>query len=178
MIPPARSRAVDALRLMQRADGAWTSYWWLEPEYATFLAVEGLIANGTPESDRPRLLLAHRWLVGRSRAEPFVLGGPTGHPSPFSTALVLGARTLLGDTDALPRLDWLLDNQLPDGSWEPSDWLLRPDCKETDPDLLPTEIWNRYGDAAPSACPDVTGLFTTATVLQTLATVSVGPRLL
>ena len=64
----AVARAVERLRALQRADGAWPGVWAVHLVYGTLFGIRGLVAAGVPPSD-PALRRARRWLARRQRPD-------------------------------------------------------------------------------------------------------------
>lgn len=147
------------LRDVQREDGSWTGYWWEDDEYATALAVEGLVASG----DRTSVAGAVRWAESRIGSDGAVRSVAHGRVSPFATALALSALVLGGASPRLGRAratSWLLSEQRADGSWEPSARLRIPAPEHRDPLASPDTTRTYLDDHA---------VITTATVLAALA---------
>jgi len=145
------------LRRAQRPDGSWQGYWWPDPDYPTALAVEALRQHGAAE-DLPAIQAALAW----THAHP---------PRPSAFALACALRILRDDPPRCRELaDSLARLQNDDGSWPSSARIRIPP-----PDVLnPAAIWNwsdrRYDIY--SIRPDHARLFTTATVLSALLSLS------
>jgi 2,3-oxidosqualene cyclase len=67
-VDAAVERGVALVRQAQRVDGAWAGFWGVNFTYATFHAVEGLLATGASASD-PAILRAVRWLESKQKAD-------------------------------------------------------------------------------------------------------------
>jgi squalene-hopene/tetraprenyl-beta-curcumene cyclase len=127
---PAIRRALDYLRDTQEPEGCWYGRWGVNYIYGTWQVLQGLAALGLP-MDQPRLLRAVEWLEStqqpsgawgetcRSYDDPSLKG--TGDPTPSQTAwatlgLIAAGRAR---TAAVRRgIDYLLQAQNPDGSWD------------------------------------------------------------
>jgi len=122
-------RGVRFLRKRQRADGSWAGSWGINFTYATFFAVEGLLAGGVPPSDLA-LQSAAEWLVHHQRED----GGWGEHYSScllksyrehaesqveMTSWAVLALQRLWGpDSEPVRRgVAWLRAQQQSDGSW-------------------------------------------------------------
>ena len=121
---------VDWLWEAQEPDGSWFGRWGVNYIYGTGAAVPALIAAGVPRSD-PRIAAALRWLEVhqnndggwgedlRSYVDDSWRGRGTSTPS--QTAWALLALLAAGDpqTTCVERgVQWLVDNQESDGSWD------------------------------------------------------------
>ena len=144
--PETRQYLVGA----QAADGSWTGYWWEDAEYATARAVEALANRRCSEQS---VSAALDWCSRRVGADGAVSSATQGGPSPFATALALqalrvgaGGRNRARWTDAAERAErWLVENQLEDGSWEPSAYLRIPPPSALEPETAP-EVTKRFVD--------------------------------
>jgi squalene cyclase len=165
-LPELRDAVRPFLLARQQGDGSWRAYWWQDDEYATALAAEGLWGCGIA-ADRERVAAAAAWAAGRLAGA----GVPTEDQpegSPFATAWCLRLLELGGDPAAAARArTWLLEQQLPDGSWESSARLRVPHPDDEDPGLY--RDWIRDGLIEGSLAFDHQRIFTTATVLAALA---------
>jgi Squalene-hopene cyclase C-terminal domain len=146
------------LRNAQHPDGSWSSYWWPDAEYPTARAVEALMRSNGDDLESAARGVA--WCAGRIGADGAVRSTVNEMPSACLTAFALYALRV-GDAghrwhEAADRAQrWLLDQQLEDGSWEPSAFMR---------DSFPSAN-------DPSADPGLTvdaGPWTTATVLTAL----------
>ena len=142
------------LRGVQRADGSWPSYWWMEREYVTALAIEALSQSGDPQDAD----CVHRG-VGWMRAK-----GDRG-PA-FVLALRVFAFCKSGDGDPLAVLNQLLVLQLKDGSWPSSARLRLPPPDTTYPSTR--WLWETSHKGFGSVQFDTQRVFTTATVVRAL----------
>jgi squalene-hopene/tetraprenyl-beta-curcumene cyclase len=107
------------VRVRQRADGSWGSYWWTTPHYATQQSVELATALG----DREPLVRAAGWARSAVAADA----------GAFATALTLSilVDAGAGADDALERLVALQDE---DGGWPSAPIMRIPYPGDTDPD--------------------------------------------
>ncbi len=139
------------LRSVQQPEGFWYGYWWSEPEYATAMAVESLVAReqGGESVDR-----ALGWL---STVPPSA--------SPFRLAM-----RLLGLTKAKRPggsvLDSLLAEQLGDGSWTGSARMRIPPADLENPEVRWN--WNERSAGFGAIVVDHARIFTTASALRAL----------
>lgn len=128
---PAVSGAVRFLHDSQDFSGTWYGRWGCNYIYGTFLALRGLAAIG----DTSRFERAAHWTIERQNADggwgemphsyddPMLKG--VGPSTPSQTAWALLALLAVGesDCDAVRRgVDYLLQNQLADGSWRDNYW--------------------------------------------------------
>jgi hypothetical protein len=157
------------LRARQEPTGGWRAYWWADPEYAAALAVAALVASDDPD-DRARVSRACEWAADRMDRPP--LAGIADEPaSAFVTAWCLEIFTLADDAarwrDARANaVSRLLEQQRPDGSWEPSARMRVPHPDTADPDLC--DDWEVGGRIDGALIVDDNAVFTTATVLHAL----------
>jgi squalene-hopene/tetraprenyl-beta-curcumene cyclase len=126
---PAVRRGVRYLLMTQEKNGSWYGRWGVNYIYGTFLALRGLRAAAAP-SAQAAVRNASNWLESVQNEDggwgESCLGYQTGTfvpaPStPSQTAwAVLGliAAGRAASSEALGGLQWLLDRQLPDGTWE------------------------------------------------------------
>lgn len=152
------------MRERQAAEGFWEAYWWQGRTYATFHSTRFLHLRAGAASPVDRAL---RWVEDTQGADGGWGNGTGGSTAPFHTALAL-ATLLLEPHRASPSalaagLEWLLRSQQPDGGWASTPIMRMPRPEHhapwTDPEgclLLPV-------------LTDLNRLFTTATVLSTLA---------
>lgn len=169
-LPQFRFRVADFLRSTQSQDGSWQSYWWCEAEYATALAAEAL-AKGTELADSDRLQRAIEWASDRLNPDGSVASCVQPSSSPFVTALILRILLLGQSATTCQECDrvvqWLLKHQKPDGSWCPSAALRVPPPNIIAPDTH--QNWTLHGLVEEGISLDQNAVFTTATVLQALA---------
>ncbi|MFB2919726.1 prenyltransferase/squalene oxidase repeat-containing protein [Aerosakkonema funiforme] len=153
------------LRDTQDDNGSWKAYWWYDYEYATALAAESLAKDSYYHNDR-QVQLAIEWARRRINSSGAVYSLQYGDNSAFATAwcvriLALAEERQQTIAELHGAVNWLLENQKPDGSWPASALLRLPASADIiDPDNHPS-----------SAIPDDRRLFTTATVLVALSTV-------
>ncbi len=128
-ISEATAMAVQALRgddegvlfllESQGKDGSWRGYWWNNEIYATSQAVFALKDSGFDEE----IENARRWLVKQKTDNPLYVG--------------LRASALMVGNGYRPELDksiqFLLDNQQNDGSWESKPVLMFPTPENKEP---------------------------------------------
>jgi squalene-hopene/tetraprenyl-beta-curcumene cyclase len=113
----------------QERDGSWFGRWGVNHVYGTGAAVPALVAAGVRTGDEP-IRRAVRWLEEhqnpdggwgedcRSYDDPSWIG--RGESSASQTAWALLALHAAGERSGAIRrgVDWLVDTQLPDGTWE------------------------------------------------------------
>lgn len=122
-------RGVDWLVRHQEADGSWYGRWGVAYIYGTCFALRGLAASG--ENDREaHILRAGEWLRSIQNADggwgescaSYDNGTFTPAPStPSQTAWALLGLIAGGDPDSLSvrhGIEYLLETQKPDGSWD------------------------------------------------------------
>ena len=121
---PWRDRIVRALSLAQQSTGSWQGYWWLDPEYATALSIEGLrgSAEYANSVESGAQWLSRRARDGAAKTPHF----PEG--SPFATGLALRGLCMAGEHGPVQERigAWLANAQKRDGSWRSSATLLVP----------------------------------------------------
>lgn len=126
---PAVGRGVEWLVRNQQADGSWYGRWGVAYIYGTCFALRGLAAAG--ESDREaHVLRAGEWLRSIQNADggwgescaSYDNGTYTpGASTPSQTAWAILGLLAGGDTNSLSVLhgvEYLLETQRPDGSWD------------------------------------------------------------
>ena len=127
---PAIVRALDYLWGTQEPEGCWYGRWGVNYIYGTWQVLQGLATLEFP-MDHPRIQRAVAWLESvqqpsgawgetcQSYDDPSLKG--TGEPTPSQTAwatlgLIAAGRAR---SEAVRRgIDYLIQAQLPDGSWE------------------------------------------------------------
>lgn len=121
---PWRDSIVRALSLAQQSTGSWHGYWWIDPEYATALSIEGLRGSAEYASS---VVAAVQWLSGR------VPDGAVNTPhfpqgSAFATGLALRGLAMAGELGPVQERTgaWLANAQKRDGSWSSSAAMLIP----------------------------------------------------
>jgi squalene-hopene/tetraprenyl-beta-curcumene cyclase len=126
---PAAQRGIEWLVRRQEQDGSWYGRWGVAYIYGTCFALRGLAAAG--ESDREaHVLRAGEWLRAIQNAdggwgescESYDRGTFVPAPStPSQTAWALLGLMAGGDTNSLSvrdGIEYLLETQRPDGSWD------------------------------------------------------------
>jgi squalene-hopene/tetraprenyl-beta-curcumene cyclase len=122
-------RGVEWLVQHQEADGSWYGRWGVAYIYGTCFALRGLAAAG--ESDREaHILRAGEWLRSVQNADggwgescaSYDNGAFTAGPStPSQTAWAIMGLIAGGDAASLSvrqGIEYLVENQQPDGSWD------------------------------------------------------------
>jgi squalene-hopene/tetraprenyl-beta-curcumene cyclase len=131
---PAVERAIAYLRSTQEADGAWFGRWGVNYIYGTWQVLVGLTAAGI-ETDDPAVERAAQWLLDHQQtcggwgesvdtyAQPELRG--QGNPTPSQTAWALLGLLAAGhaaSTAVRRGVQYLLDTQLADGTWEETEF--------------------------------------------------------
>jgi squalene-hopene/tetraprenyl-beta-curcumene cyclase len=127
---PAVDRACDYLRRSQEADGSWYGRWGVNYIYGTWQATEGLRAVGVPVDDSA-IVAAADWLAKHqqadggwgetpeSYADPALAG--VGSPTASQTAWAVSGLVAAGrgpSRAVRSGVQWLVDRQEADGSWQ------------------------------------------------------------
>lgn len=127
---PAVERGIEFLWKTQETDGSWIGRWGVNYLYGTWQVLVGLHAMGVPETDS-RIGKAVQWLQQtqqpcggwgespRSYEDPTLKG--QGEPTPSQTAWALMGLCAAGEANsqAVERgIQYLLDTQLSDGTWD------------------------------------------------------------
>lgn len=131
---PAVERGIDFLWQTQESDGSWIGRWGVNYLYGTWQVLVGLNAVGISTLDH-RVCRAANWLMKtqqacggwgetpRSYDEPHLRG--QGEPTASQTAWALMGLCAAGeqDSEAVERgVQYLLNTQLSDGTWEEKPW--------------------------------------------------------
>ncbi|MBW3541105.1 MAG: terpene cyclase/mutase family protein [Planctomycetes bacterium] len=127
---PAMLRAMEFVWNDQQPDACWYGRWGVNYIYGTWQALLGLTSIGVP-SDDLRLGRAADWLVAKQQPcggwgeSPASYDDPSlrgqGPPTASQTAWALMGLMAAGraDSEAVRRgVEWLLERQLPDGTWD------------------------------------------------------------
>lgn len=126
---PAIARGVEYLLTHQKEDGSWYGRWGVNYIYGTFLALRGLRASGAA-SARPAIEKAVNWIysiqnVDGGWGESCASYAQHQYVPAISTAsqtawalLALAAAGDTGSANARRGVDWLLDTQKSDGTWD------------------------------------------------------------
>ena len=130
----AVDRAIAYIRRTQEPDGAWFGRWGVNYIYGTWQVLVGLVAAGVPTED-PAVTRGAQWLLDHQQscggwgesadtyAQPELRG--QGNPTPSQTAWALLGLMAAGHSDsaAVQRgVQYLLDTQLSDGTWEETEF--------------------------------------------------------
>lgn len=147
-LPKLRSRLHDFLIDTQTPDGFWEGYWWCDNEYTTGLAVEALATSGEAV-DILSIDRAVAWVLKRLSTQGFAATAKHPNGSTFATAWCL--RILAFNTDdpevkaaKTAVIDWLLEQQKPNGTWSPCAYLRIPFPFEKNPNQFPN--WRYYDE--------------------------------
>ena len=145
----------------------WSSYWWTSDVYATSFAIQALALH--PEF-KNRCETPALWLANEQVTSGYWSNPATEEPSAFYTALAikaLAAHDAKGfDKSIAKGVDWLLKNQMTDGSWLTSRILRIPATDVLDPSTV--KRWRKSSFGVNCIVDDHNRLFTTSTVLNTL----------
>lgn len=163
-------KALDYVRRGQTVEGYWEPYWWSERLYATVNCMEFLDARGAG-GDAPLVSGAQDWITKTQLASGAWSDSPTAEGVPFSTALALRGLMVAprpGFSDSIRRgVEWLLTDQLTDGSWNSHHILRIPHPSTIEP--WKQSYWNRDGKAINAVIKDHRRLYTTATAFAALS---------
>jgi len=131
---PHVARAAAYLKSRREPDGTWYGRWGCNYLYGTWLAVTGLVRSGEPR-DSEWIQAGARWVrrhqnsdggwgeLPRSYDDPSTKG--QGPSTAAQTAWALLTLFAAGDADSLSvhrGIRYLLETQLPDGSWYDEPW--------------------------------------------------------
>ena len=163
---PWRDRILRALSLAQQSTGSWHGYWWLDPEYATALSIEGLRGSVQYATN---VATAERWLFRRAQ-DGAVKTPHFPEGSPFATGLALRGLAMTGELGPtqLRAGSWLAAAQHPDGSWTSSATMLIPNPHMVRPNPLLWLPGDRKRTRWETVFMDQHRLHTTATVINAL----------
>jgi squalene-hopene/tetraprenyl-beta-curcumene cyclase len=163
-------KALQFVRRGQTPEGYWEPYWWSERLYATVSCMEFLKAWGGAE-DSGLVSRARDWIESKQLASGAWSDSPAAAGVPFSTALAikgLMVAPLPGLSDSLRRgVEWLLTDQLTDGSWNSHHILRIPHPSTMEPWKQP--YWMKDGKAIDAVIEDHRRLYTTATAFAALS---------
>jgi squalene cyclase len=163
-------KALGCVRRGQAEEGYWEPYWWSERLYSTVHCMELLRARGTGEDAR-LVVRAQDWIAKTQLANGAWGDSPEGGGVPFSTALALSglmAGPGQGFSDNIERgVEWLLTDQLADGSWSAHYILRIPHPSTMEP--WKQSYWRPDGKAINAVIKDQRRLYTTATVFTALS---------
>jgi Squalene-hopene cyclase C-terminal domain/Prenyltransferase and squalene oxidase repeat len=159
------------LLAQQNKDGLWYSYWWTSPIYATSLVIQANAKmNHDLLNDACKLALSK---IMQNQQPNGAFGDDFLTDHLFYTAMIISAVCVKNSylekyqPQVLKAIQWLLENQMTDGSWQSAVSLRIPpaDC------LNPAEVENwRKSDLGQNALiEDIHRIITTATVLDALA---------
>jgi squalene-hopene/tetraprenyl-beta-curcumene cyclase len=131
---PAAKKAIRFLRRTQEPEGAWYGRWGCNYLYGTHLALWALMKIGVPHSD-PAVRRGAAWLRScqnedggwgetlASYEDPSLKG--KGRSTPSQTAWAVMGLVAAGEirSETVRRgIDFLLDRQAEDGSWQEEEW--------------------------------------------------------
>lgn len=162
-------KAVFCLLARQHADGYWESYWWRSKMFATSIIVEFLASSGIPEA-KSAARKGHSWISTQIRPSGYADNGYDAEvPCIVSTALSIRPLYHIPSTQGICRkcANWLLDQQLPDGSWKSKPILQIPPPNLVNPNSgFP---WKFDGRGVGSCSADKNRIYTTSTVVAALS---------
>lgn len=130
-----KRRAIRYIKRTQDAEGWWEGRWYVNSLYATAQIIQGLGAAGE-NTNQHYIQKAIKWLKSRQNADggwgethasydhPELVG--VGSSTRGQTAYVLIGLISAGEVDSAEvekGIQYLLDNQLPDGSWYDEEFL-------------------------------------------------------
>ncbi len=163
-------KALEYIRKGQVVEGYWNPYWWSGKLYATVNCMEALKASGDNHANI--LFSAQNWIAKTQLADGSWSDSPQPVEGwPFSTALALKGLMLAPDHSLKDKIsnsvEWLLNHQISDGSWNCNHILRIPHPSMMDP--WNQTFWKQDGKAINAAIKDHKRLFTTATVFSALS---------
>lgn len=131
---PAAARALQFVKENQEPEGAWWGRWGVNYLYGTWSVLAGLAAMGEDLS-QPYIKRAINWIKSRqnldggwgetceSYHDPSLAG--VGESTPSQTGWALLALMAVGEADSSTvsrGIQYLLDNQNPDGTWDENNY--------------------------------------------------------
>lgn len=154
----------------QNSDGSWNSYWWTENIYATAFALLSI-----PKC-KENMLVANKaisYLLFKQNSNGSWNNGE--YESSFYTALALKAlidhQIHFRDNKLSPfieiGIDWLIKNQMTDGSWKVSRILQLPSPDVINPKII--KAWGHTSFGLNCLVDDHNRIFTTSTVYNCLS---------
>lgn len=163
-------KALEYVRRGQAQEGYWEPYWWSERLYSTVNCMEFLKTCGG-EADAGLVSRAQDW-IARTQLASGAWGDATeSGGAPFSTALAIRGMMVAprpGLSESTRRgVEWLLADQLTDGSWNSHHILRIPHPSTMEP--WKQQRWNRDGKAINAVIKDHRRLYTTATAFTALS---------
>lgn len=162
------ARLGDFLALAQQPDGSWLGYWWDDEIYATASALSFMAGSGQLSKLRHD---ASDWLVSTQQSNGSWLAPYTGSPSSFATSLALQALAITtGRCSTIEAgLQWLIRQQLSDGSWSSVPMMRIPHPYDRHPERQNHWRVDQLGTGV--LIRDQHRRFTTAAVLHALVSV-------
>jgi len=131
---PAVDKAVAYMRQTQNADGSWFGRWGVNYIYGTWQSIVGLVAVGVPTDD-PAIMAGANWLLAHQQTTggwgesadtyefPHLRGqGPTTASQTAWALLGLMAAGRADDPAVTRGVEYLLDTQMDDGTWDESEF--------------------------------------------------------
>jgi len=168
--PLGVQKALDFVRSGQAPEGFWEPYWWSERLYSTVNCMELLLARGTV-GDAGLVGRAQDWIARTQLSSGAWSESPSAAGVPFSTALALRGLTAAPRPDLSESIwrgaQWLLTDQLADGSWNSHHMLRIPHPSTMEP--WKQSYWNPEGKAINAVIKDHKRLYTTATAFTALS---------
>lgn len=162
-------RTIDFLVKRQNENGSWSSYWWTSNIYATAYSILSLPKNGQYNKE---ISNAINYLIKEQKENGSWVDG--NKESAFYTAIA--TKALLDfyvfdkRYDLIPyikrAIDWLIENQMDDGSWQVTRILRIPAPNIINVDEV--KIWGRSSFGLNCLVDDHNRIFTTSTVFNTL----------
>lgn len=148
-------------------NGAIESYWWTSDVYATAYTLIAFSHSSIYNSECEQL---QNWLLQQVNENGFVLDTKTGEKSVFYTSLVAKALMQYDFSQNFHTinscLNWILKNQVLDGSWQSTTILQIPDPRVDNVSLI--KSWKKTPFGVNCLVEDHNRIFTTSLVVNVI----------